>query len=101
MVYGVLRLINFANSEVFMLGTFATFYLETYVFNVTSSGKQYHGIRVFWVLLGSLFASMAVCAVVAMLVEVVAYRRLRARGREPRRPPLPPARVGSALQTPY
>ena len=80
MVYGVLRLINFANSEVFMLGTFATFYLETYVFNVTSSGKQYHGIRVFWVLLGSLFASMAVCAVVAMLVEVVAYRRLRARG---------------------
>ena len=24
MVYGVLRLINFANSEVFMVGTFAT-----------------------------------------------------------------------------
>ena len=80
MVYGVLRLINFANSEVFMLGTFATFYLESYVFNVTSEGKQYQGMQVFWILLGSLFASMAVCAVVAMLVEVVAYRRLRARG---------------------
>jgi branched-chain amino acid transport system permease protein len=80
MVYGVLRLINFANSEVFMLGTFATFYLESYVFKVTSEGKQYHGMQVFWVLLASLFASMAVCAGVAMLVEVVAYRRLRARG---------------------
>jgi branched-chain amino acid transport system permease protein len=80
MVYGVLRLINFANSEVFMLGTFATFYLESYVFDVTTTGKQYHGLQVFWILLASLLASMIVCAVVAMLVEVVAYRRLRARG---------------------
>jgi branched-chain amino acid transport system permease protein len=32
------------------------------------------------VLLAALVASMVVCAVVAMLVEVVAYRRLRARG---------------------
>jgi branched-chain amino acid transport system permease protein len=80
MVYGVLRLINFANSEVFMLGTFATFYLESYVFDVTTTGKQYHGLQVFWILLASLIASMIVCAVVAMLVEVVAYRRLRARG---------------------
>lgn len=28
MVYGVLRLINFANSEVFMLGTFAVLWIE-------------------------------------------------------------------------
>ena len=28
MVYGVLRLINFANSEVFMLGTFAVLWVE-------------------------------------------------------------------------
>jgi len=80
MVYGVLRLINFANSEVFMLGTFATFYLESYVFDVTTTGKQYRGMQVVWILLASLIASMIVCAVVAMLVEVVAYRRLRARG---------------------
>jgi branched-chain amino acid transport system permease protein len=80
MVYGVLRLINFANSEVFMLGTFATFYLESYVFDVTTTGKQYRGMQVVWILLASLIASMIVCAVVAMLVEIVAYRRLRARG---------------------
>ena len=29
MVYGVLRLINFANSEIFMVGTFATVWVET------------------------------------------------------------------------
>jgi len=80
MVYGVLRLINFANSEVFMLGTFATFYVESFVMNRATAGKQYHGLQVLWILVASLFASMVVCAVVAMLVEVVAYRRLRARG---------------------
>jgi branched-chain amino acid transport system permease protein len=37
-------------------------------------------MQVVWILLASLIASMIVCAVVAMLVEIVAYRRLRARG---------------------
>ena len=38
MVYGVLRLINFANSEIFMVGTFATVLVSRniYKFNVDS-----------------------------------------------------------------
>ena len=80
MVYGVLRLINFANSEVFMLGTFATYYIQVYIFDITSESKQLHGLKLLWVLAISLIGSMAVCAVSAILVELVAYRRLRERG---------------------
>lgn len=80
MVYGVLRLINFANSEVFMLGTFATLYVEAHIFKITNDSEQLHGIKLILVLIAALIGSMVVCAVAAMLVEVVAYRRLRARG---------------------
>src|SRR5439155_25554216 len=37
MVYGVLQLINFAHSEVFMVGTFAGLYTITKIFGVTSA----------------------------------------------------------------
>jgi len=80
MVYGVLRLINFANSEVFMLGTFTTLYMQTKVFGYALTTPTIHGAKLIFVLISSLLASMLVCAVLAMLVEVVAYRRLRAKG---------------------
>jgi len=80
MVYGVLRLINFANSEVFMLGTFATLYLQTKVFGFPLDTPTLHGAKLVFVLLASLLVSMLVCAVLAMLVELVAYRRLRSQG---------------------
>ena len=80
MVYGVLRLINFANSEVFMLGTMATLVMEEKIFHITTESEQIHGAKLLFVLGASLVASMVVCAVLAILVEIVAYRRLRARG---------------------
>jgi branched-chain amino acid transport system permease protein len=80
MVYGVLRLINFANSEVFMIGTFATLYLQTKVLGYTNASPTIHGAKLWWTLALSLVASMLVSAVVAVLVELVAYRRLRAKG---------------------
>lgn len=80
MVYGVLRLINFANSEVFMIGTFATLYLEVHVFGYATDSKSLHGLKLVLTLGAVFIGSMIVCAVLAMLVELVAYRRLRARG---------------------
>jgi branched-chain amino acid transport system permease protein len=80
MVYGVLRLINFANSEVFMLGTFATLYVEIHVLGYATSSPSLHGAKLVWTLLIVFIASMIACALLAMLVELVAYRRLRARG---------------------
>jgi branched-chain amino acid transport system permease protein len=80
MVYGVLRLINFANSEVFMIGTFTTLYLEVHVLGYATNAPSLHGIKLILTLLAVFVGSMISCAVVAMLVELVAYRRLRARG---------------------
>lgn len=80
MVYGVLRLINFANSEIFMLGTFATMMIQFNVFHRQLGTPPLHGIYLVVVLVVSLIGSAIACAIIAMLVELVAYRRLRARG---------------------
>jgi branched-chain amino acid transport system permease protein len=80
MVYGVLRLINFANSEVFMIGTFTTLYFQTTILGYPMNSPTIHGWKLIWAMVLSLLASMVVCSLLAMLVEVVAYRRLRARG---------------------
>jgi branched-chain amino acid transport system permease protein len=80
MVYGVLRLINFANSEVFMIGTFATLYLQTNIMGYTNMSQPIHGAKLWFTMIASLLASMIVAAIIAVLVEVVAYRRLRAKG---------------------
>ena len=80
MVYGVLRLINFANSEIFMLGTFATMMIEMNVFHRQLGTDPLTGLHLVLVLSLTLIGSAIACAIVAVLVELVAYRRLRARG---------------------
>lgn len=80
MVYGVLRLINFANSEVFMVGTFSVLYLQVYILRIPIGDPALHGIKLIAYLALSLIGSMIVCALLAIVVELVAYRRLRARG---------------------
>ena len=51
MVYGVLRLINFANSEVFMIGTFATLYIEIHILGYATNSPSLHGAKLVWTLL--------------------------------------------------
>lgn len=79
MVYGVLRLINFANSEVFMLGSFATILVSTKIFNYTIESDPITGFKLVYTLLAMLLGSMIVSGVVSVLIEIVAYRRLRSR----------------------
>jgi branched-chain amino acid transport system permease protein len=77
MVYGVLRMINFANSEVFMVGTFATIIIVRDVYNFTQTSEYATGFKL-WLILGTaLFASMAVSGILSVLIELIAYRRLR------------------------
>lgn len=80
MVYGVLRLINFANSEIFMLGTFATAVVSSTIFKFDQNSQPSHGTKLFLFLLCALLASMATSGVVAVFVELIAYRRLRTMG---------------------
>ena len=80
MVYGVLRMINFANSEIFMWGTFASVVVTERVFHFTATSKPATGGKLLLVLALCLVAAMLTSASVAMFVEFVAYRRLRGKG---------------------
>jgi branched-chain amino acid transport system permease protein len=80
MVYGVLRMINFANSEIFMWGTFGTIITSRDLFGYTQTSAPATGPKLALVLITQLLISMAVAGVTAIFVEYVAYRRLRAKG---------------------
>jgi len=73
LVYGVLRLINFAHSEVFMWGSFAAVWIITAVGG--GSGGSLAAAIGLLLLAGA--AAMVVSGGVALAVERVAYRRLR------------------------
>ena len=76
MVYGVLQLINFAHSEVFMYGTFAAAWTV-----IALGGDTSTSTTVALLMLGvALLAAMLTSAGVALLVERVAYRPLLKRG---------------------
>jgi branched-chain amino acid transport system permease protein len=77
LVYGVLRLINFAHSEVFMSGTLAGFLFLNAV--VPNSGLATDAAGA-GILLLALVPGMLVAGLVAVFVERVAYRPLRRRG---------------------
>ena len=80
MVYGVLRMINFANSEIFMYGSFATIIVIRDLFNFTQQSEPATGFRLFYILFICLVASMLMSGILSILLELVAYRRLRNRG---------------------
>jgi branched-chain amino acid transport system permease protein len=80
MVYGVLRMINFANSEIFMWGTFGAIVASRDLFGYTQISKPESGFKLILVLMVQLLFSMAFAGLTAVFVEFVAYRRLRARG---------------------
>jgi branched-chain amino acid transport system permease protein len=80
LVYGVLRLINFAHSEVFMIGTFAALVAATGLMGVKVEDDPRTGGSMILTLLVCLVAAMLASAITAVLVEIVAYRRLRKRG---------------------
>jgi branched-chain amino acid transport system permease protein len=74
MVYGVLQLINFAHSEVFMYGTFAVAW--TFIFLHGTGDASWSLGKAAPVLLVALVAAMAVSAGIALILERFAYRPL-------------------------
>jgi branched-chain amino acid transport system permease protein len=82
LVYGVLRLINFAHSEVFIVGAYAvSFTLAGLGFGPSPPDLGLAGLIGDMVL--ATVAAMVVSGVVAVIVERVAYRPLRRRGAPP------------------
>ncbi|WP_156434558.1 branched-chain amino acid ABC transporter permease [Mycobacterium sp. IS-1590] len=81
LVYGVLKLINFAHSEVFMFGMFGAYFCLDMILGFTPSGNTYNkgiALTVLYLGIAMLFA-MAVSGATAVGLEAVAYRPLRRR----------------------
>jgi branched-chain amino acid transport system permease protein len=66
MVYGVLRFINFAHSDIFMVGAFIGYFVGQHLPHGTVLGG-----------LAALAVAMAGCAVLGILIERAVYRPLR------------------------
>src|SRR5262245_13740808 len=73
-VYGVLRFINFAHSDVFMLGAFTGYFLAPPVSRILGTQSIAGAVLIF-------VAAMLICAAIGVLIEFLAYRPLRQRPR--------------------
>jgi branched-chain amino acid transport system permease protein len=82
LVYGVLRLINFAHSEVFIVGAFAALWTWSLLGLNQDSTAVGLGEILFYLLIALAVAALA-SAATATLVERVAYRPLRKRNAPP------------------
>src|SRR5258707_12784968 len=81
LVFGVLRLINFAHSEIFMLGMFGAYFALDVIMGFTPSGNAYNkgiALTILYLAIAMLFA-MLVSGTAAVGLEFVAYRPLRRR----------------------
>ena len=84
MVYGVLRLINFAHSEIFMVGTFGALITVSQVLGVPQfiGGEYPHksGLALVGTLVMTLVGAVIVSGTGAVVLERTAYRPLRGAG---------------------
>lgn len=71
MVYGVLRFINFAHGDIFMIGAFCGYYLTPRLMPYFGGGSAPLGVA------AVLLLTMAICALLGMTIEKLAYRPLR------------------------
>src|SRR5438309_5319264 len=82
MVYGVLQLLNFAHSEIFMIGTFAGLYTIKGLFGVSATNHPngLSGVYLIVVLAGAIVLGALASGTTAVVMERVAYRPLRKQG---------------------
>jgi branched-chain amino acid transport system permease protein len=85
LVFGVLRLINFAHSEIFMLGMFGTYFCLDLILGFAPSGNAYNKgvlLTIVYLAIAMIFA-MVVSGSAAVGLEFIAYRPLRRRNARP------------------
>ena len=75
MVYGILKLINFAHGEVFMVGAYTGYYTAG-ALGISAFEARHQSFPLYLALL-VLIASMAASALLGVLIELFAYRPVR------------------------
>ena len=88
MVYGILKFINFAHGEIYMVGAYLGYYALVYL-----SGIPWLAAHPLILLLSMFLCSMAGCGLLGITIDAIAYRPLR---QAPRLAPLISA-VGVSL----
>jgi branched-chain amino acid transport system permease protein len=73
MVYGIIELINFAHGDVYTLGTFFSLAILT----ALGVSGEVHGIALLGVVIVTVLGAMMLCGLTGVLIERLAYRRLR------------------------
>ena len=73
MVYGIIELINFAHGDVYTLGTFFSLAILT----ALGVSGQVQGPALLAIVLVTILGAMLLCGIVGVLIERLAYRRLR------------------------
>ena len=73
LVFGILRFINFAHGDVYMLGGFAGLYTAPTLLKVFGGGPSLPGAT------AVLLTAMLICAVIGIVIEKLCYRPLRDR----------------------
>ncbi len=72
MIYGILRFINFAHGDVFMIGAFVGFYAAPLIAGIIGGPVVFTGLLV-------MLLAMLICSILGVTIERIAYRPLRAR----------------------
>ena len=74
LVYGVIKLINFAHGDIYMLGAFVGFYTLRFAIRVLTFTT---GLSLIWCFVIATIVSAVICGLGAMLMERLAYRPMR------------------------
>jgi branched-chain amino acid transport system permease protein len=72
MIYGILRFINFAHGDVFMVGAFVGYYIAPRIMPYIGGPVLFAGLLVMMI-------AMAACSILGVTIEKIAYRPLRSR----------------------
>lgn len=72
MVYGILRFINFAHSDIFMMGAFVAFFAAPTILDLTGGNLFIAGPL-------AMIMAMVVCSALGVTIEKLAYKPLRGR----------------------
>lgn len=79
MVYGVLKLINFAHGEVYMFGGYVALFLSWFFGFAPESTSKAMSSPLY--LVGMLLGSMVICGLLGLVIERFAYRPMRNQSR--------------------
>jgi len=73
MVYGIIELINFAHGDIYTLGTFFSLAILTAI----GVSGEVHGPMLVVIVLVTMLSAMLLCGITGVVIERLAYRRLR------------------------